>query len=352
MVLETVCLMPPEIKIEHFSSAEKTWDEYVLRHPQATFFHLMGWQRVLEQTFPYRAFSCVALRDGRISGVLPLSLVRNLPFGQSLVSMPWGVYGGICADDDETRSALLNYAKTLAQRLGVRYLELRNQAPCCDLPATDLYVTFRQEIASDPETNMAAIPRKQRRMIRQGDKHGLTAQMGGEEFLKGFYHLYAHSVRNLGTPVFPVRFMANLLREFGPACRILAVFHEEQMVAGVMTFFFRDQVMPYYGGALRHALRYAVNDFMYWHLLCYGAEQGYRVFDFGRSKKGTGSYDFKRHWGFEPTPLAYQYHLVRQKTMPDQNPLNPRFALAIQAWKRMPLWLSRWLGPRVVRFFP
>ena len=352
MASETVCLMPSEIKIEHFSSTEKTWDEYVLHHPQATFFHLMGWQRVLEQTFPNRAFSCVALRDGRISGVLPLFLVRNLPFGQSLVSMPWGVYGGICADDDETQSALLNYAKTLAQRLVVRYLELRNQAPCCDLPATDLYVTFRKEIARDPETNMAAIPRKQRRMIRQGDKYGLTAQMGGEEFLRGFYHLYAHSVRNLGTPVFSVRFMANLLREFGPACRILAVFHEEQMVAGVMTFFFRDQVMPYYGGALRHALRYAVNDFMYWHLLCYGAEQGYRIFDFGRSKKGTGSYDFKRHWGFEPTPLAYQYHLVRQKTLPNQNPLNPRFALAIQTWKWMPLWLSRWLGPRVVRFFP
>jgi FemAB-related protein (PEP-CTERM system-associated) len=344
--------MPPEIKIEHCSSAEKPWDEYVLRHPQATFFHLMGWQRVVEQTFPYRPFSCIALRDGRISGVLPLFLVRNLPFGQSLVSMPWGVYGGICADDNETHSALLNYAKTLAQRLGVRYLELRNQAPCCDLPATDLYVTFRKEIARDPDTNIAAIPRKQRRMIRQGDKHGLTAQMGGEELLKGFYHLYAHSVRNLGTPVLPVRFMANILREFGPACRILAVFHEEHMVAGVMTFFFREQVMPYYGGALRHALQYAVNDFMYWHLLCYSAEQGYQVFDFGRSKKGTGSYDFKRHWGFEPTPLAYQYHLVRQKTMPDQNPLNPRFALAIQTWKRMPLWLSRWLGPRVVRFFP
>src|SRR5262249_33388665 len=176
---------------------------------------------------------CVARRDGRISGVLPLFLVRNLPFGQSLVSMPWGVYGGICADDDETHSTLLNHAKTLAHRMGVLYLELRNQAPWSDLPATDLYVTFRKEIASDLEKNMAAIPRKQRRMIRQGDKYGLTAQMGGEEFLKGFYHIYAHSVRNLGTPVLPMRFMANLLREFGPACRILAIFHEEQMVAGV-----------------------------------------------------------------------------------------------------------------------
>jgi hypothetical protein len=110
--------------------------------------------------------------------------------------------------------------------------------------------------------------------------------------------------------------------------------------------------MPYYGGALREALPYAVNDFMYWSLLCYGAEQGYRCFDFGRSKQGTGPYDFKRHWGFEPTPLAYQYHLVRQKTLPDQNPLNPKFSLAIQTWRHLPLWLTQQLGPRLVRFFP
>jgi len=331
---------------------EAMWDEYVFSHPQATFFHLTGWRRVVERTFPYRSFSCVAQTDGRISGVLPLFLVRNFPFGRSLVSAPLAVSGGICADDPETGLALLTHAQTLARQMGVRYLELRHQDPVGDMPIKNLYVTFQREISSDPEKNMAAIPRKQRRMIRQGEKHGLSAEIGGEEFLKDFYHIYAHSVRNLGTPVFPLRLFAHLLQEFGPACRILAVLREGEMLAAVMTFFFRERVMPYYGGALRNAFQYAVNDFMYWSLMCYAGERGYKIFDFGRSKKGTGSYDFKRHWGFEPTPLPYQYYLVRQKRMPDLNPQNPRFSLAIQLWKGMPLWLARWLGPKVVRFFP
>jgi FemAB-related protein (PEP-CTERM system-associated) len=344
--------MPPTITIETSSAVEKTWNEYVLRHPQATFFHLMGWWRVLERTFPYRSVSCVAWQDGHISGLLPLFLVRHLPFGYSLVSLPLAVYGGVCADDTETELALLRYAQALANQMKVHYLELRNRTLCDGLPAKHLYATFRREIHNDVEKNLAAIPRKQRRMIRQGDKHGLVARVGGEEFLKGFYHIYAQSVRNLGTPVYPFKLFVNLLHEFGPACRILAIFHEEQMVAGVMTFFFRDQVMPYYGGALPQALGYAVNDFMYWRLLCYGAEQGYRSFDFGRSKQGTGSYDFKRHWGFEPKVLPYQYHLVRQKTLPDQNPLNPKFSLAIETWKHLPLWLTQKLGPTLVQFFP
>jgi FemAB-related protein (PEP-CTERM system-associated) len=331
---------------------ETEWDAYVLRHPQATFFHLAAWQRVLEKTFPYRFVPCVARRGAHITGILPLFLVRHFPYGKSLVSIPFAVYGGLCADDTESRDALLQAAQSLAERLQVRYVELRQQVPVGDLPTKELYVTFRKEIDGDPEKNLAAIPRKQRRMVRQGDKFGLTARIGGEEFLGGFYHVYAHSVRNHGTPVFPIRLFRNLLHEFGSACRILAVFRKEEMVAGVMTFFFRDQVMPYYGGALRDALRYAPNDFMYWQLLCYGAAQGYKLFDFGRSKIGTGAYDFKRHWGFEPTPLPYQYCLVRQKTLPDLTPSNPKFSAAIELWKHLPLRFTQWFGPRLVRFFP
>lgn len=345
--------MPSEIEIIHnVSSVEKMWDEYVLRHPKATFFHLMGWEHVLERTFSYKPFYLAAWREGHLRGILPLVLIRNLPFGHSLVSIPFAVYGGICADDTETALALFDYAKTLAHKMQVRYLEFRNQEAFGTLPSKELYVTFRQAIDRDPDKNMAAIPRKQRRMIRQGEKHGLIARVGGEEFLKEFHHIYAHSVHKFGTPVFPLQFFANLLREFGSACRILAVFREEQMVAGVLTFFFRDQIMPYYSGALQEAFQYAVNDFMYWNLLCYGAEGGYRIFDFGRSKQGTGPYDFKRHWGFEPTPLMYQYYLVKQKMLPDQNPLNPRFSTAIETWKRLPLGVTQWLGPRVIKFFP
>lgn len=344
--------MATEIHILDGSHADAEWDEYVKSHPQSTFFHLMGWRRALEKTFSYKSYSCLAEIDGRITGVLPLFKVRVLPFGHSLVSSPFAVYGGICANDAQSREALSRHAQTLGGHMGVRYVELRNQEVMGDFPVKDLYVTFRKEILSDPEKNLDWIPRKQRRMIRQGEKFNLTAHVGGSEYLKGFYSVYAHSVRNLGTPVFPIQLFENLLQEFGEACRILAVFHEGTMVAAVMTFFFRDQVIPYYGGALKDAFQYAANDFMYWKLLCYGAEQGYKVFDFGRSKVDSGPYHFKRHWGFEPTPLPYQYCLVKQKTIPDMSPRNPRFSLAIQAWKRMPLGLSQRLGPKIVRFFP
>lgn len=332
--------------------SEAGWDAYVGDRALGTFFHQRGWSHVLARTFGYRDYSLVATRAGAVSGVLPLFLVRNLPTGKSLVSTPFGVYGGICADDPETARALLDRARELGERLGVRYVELRQSVPMDNLPVKHLYVTFKRPIFPTEEGNMAAIPRNQRRSIRVGYRHGLTYRVGDLELFDAFYHVYSHSVRNLGTPVFPRGLFRNLLDEFGPSCRILGVFHGERMVAGVMTFLFRDQVMPYYGGAVRDAFPLAANDFMYWSLMIHGMEQGYRVFDFGRSKVDTGAYHFKRHWGFEPTPLPYQYLLVRQRSIPDLSPRNPRFAAAIRLWQRIPLAVTQWIGPHVIRYFP
>lgn len=332
-------------------SAER-WDGYVRAHPDATFFHLRGWGAVLEQTFPYHDYSLVATRQGELCGVLPLLLVPHFPFGRSLISTPFAVYGGICADDAEARESLLVRARALGEQLGVRYLELRQLVPLGDLPVKDLYVTFQRPIYPSQDQNMAATPRNQRRSIRVGIANGLTSRVGGLDLFNEFYEVYSRSMRNHGTPVFPKRLFASLLREFGPACRILGVFHQGRMVAGVMTFFFRSHVMPYYGAALRDAFRLAANDFMYWSLMCYGMEQGYKVFDFGRSKVESGSYHFKRHWGFEPTPLPYQFILVRQKTIPDLSPRNPRYAGAILLWRRIPLTITQWFGPKVIHFFP
>jgi hypothetical protein len=176
--------MASEIQIQYGPCADSTWDEYVKSHPRASFFHLKGWLRVLEKTFSYESFSCLAKVDGRITGVLPLFRVRILPFGHSLVSLPFAVYGGICADDVRASEALLGHAQILAGHMGVRYVEFRNQETIGDLPVKNLYVTFRKEILSDPEKNLDLIPRKQRRMIRQGEKCNLTARVGGMEYLK------------------------------------------------------------------------------------------------------------------------------------------------------------------------
>jgi FemAB-related protein (PEP-CTERM system-associated) len=344
--------MPVSVDESTLREDPEAWDTFVARHPAATFFHRAGWQRAVEHTFGYRSRCLAALRNRRVVGVLPLFQVPTLPWGRALVSAPQAVYGGAIADDPDALDALLRHARALGESLGVRYLEFRNTAPLADLPTNDLYVTFRREILPTEDENMAAIPRKQRASVRMGLKNGLTSEMGRAELFDPFYSLYSHSVRNLGTPVFPRSLFANLMAELGDDARILVVRREGRPVASVLTFFFRDEILPYYGGARREEFRYGVNDFMYWRLLTYGMEQGLRVFDFGRSKRGSGSYDFKRHWGFEPTPLHYQYQLVRQRTVPDWSPRNPKFSLAIQCWKRMPLWLSQRLGPAIVRYFP
>jgi len=328
------------------------WDAYAAAHPNATLFHQPAWLQVVQETFGYRSISLRAQREGRTVGFLPLFLVPTLPWGKAAISTPLGVYGGAIADDLATEQALLAHATEIATERGARYLELRHERAVEGLPTRDLYVTFRRAILPDAEQNMAAIPRNQRRSIRVAQKHGLTTRVGREDLLDGFFRVYSESVRNLGSPVFPRGLFERLLKRLGEDCFILGVYREGTLLSAVLTFTYRDQVLPYYGGAIQEGIRYATNDFMYWSLLCHAMERGLKVFDFGRSKQGTGSFDFKRHWGFEPTPLAYQYRLIRQKTLPDMSPKNPKFSLAIRMWQRLPLPLTQWVGPHLVRYFP
>jgi len=340
------------LRVETARIDDPRWDAYVSSRPQATFFHYAGWQRVAGATFPYEPRHLWALLGDSVVGILPLFLVRGFPLGKTLLSVPLGVYGGVVADDPVAARALLDASVALGKGLGVRYVEVRGGTRFEELPAKDLYVTFRKEIDPDPEVNMARIPRNQRRSIRVALKHGLTHHLGGEELLAPFFRIYSHSVRNLGTPVFPKRLFENCFREFGDRCRILAVSHEGTVISAVMTFFYRDEVLPYYGGALKPAFRYAVNDYMYWSLMGEASARGCRIFDFGRSKRDSGSYHFKRHWGFEPETLAYQYRLIRDRQIPDLSPRNPKFSLAIRLWRRMPLALAERIGPTLVRYFP
>jgi FemAB-related protein (PEP-CTERM system-associated) len=331
----------------------EAWDAYVHGHPGASLFHGRSWQRALERTFrAYRPVHRIALRGDRVCGVLPLYRVPTLPFGCALVSLPLGVYGGVCADDEEAARALVEDADSLAKSLGARYVELRQEHPLPGLPTKDLYVSFRRAIHPDREANLAEVPRKQRASIRAGEKRGLTHRTGGTELLPLFYEGFSISMRDLGSPVMPRRFFQNLLEAYGPQASILAVFARDRMVAGVLSFYHRDMVMPYYAASTPESAALNAHDYMYWTLMCDAAERGFRVFDFGRSKKESGPYHFKRHWGFEPTSLPYQYLLVRQRTMPNLSPTNPRFSLAIRAWQRAPLGLTRWLGPKLLPYFP
>ncbi|MCU0840248.1 MAG: FemAB family PEP-CTERM system-associated protein [Thiobacillaceae bacterium] len=326
------------------------WDAFVQALPEATFFHRLGWKTVLEEAFGHRPHFLLAERAGRIEGVLPLAEIKSRLFGHALISTPFCVYGGIAAASDAARAALDREAQALAEALGVGHLEYRDRdtAAHADWPGTDLYVTFRKALDPEVEQNMLAIPRKQRAMVRKGIKNGLTAEL--ETGVDGFFGVYADNVRRHGTPALPRRYFALLRRVFGDDCEVLLVRSPRgQVISGVLSFYFRDEILPYYAGDAVEARGLAANDFKYWEVMRRAVERGARVFDYGRSKVGTGPYDFKRNWGFEPQPLHYRYKLVRARRVPENNPNNPKYRLFIKAWQRLPLPVANFLGPHIVR---
>ena len=326
-----------------------SWDAFVMACPQATFFHRAGWQRVLRRVFKHDTYFLFAEVDGRIEGVLPLAHVSSLLFGNSLSSLPFAVYGGVAALNDEAATALEQEAQQLARRLGVDHLELRHvTARHDDWPVQDLYVTFRKEILPDEEANMLAIPRKQRAMVRKGIKNGLKAEF--DTGVDRFFALYSDNVHRHGTPAMPKRWFQALRDEFGRDCDVLTVTDADgRILSTVLSFYFRDEVMPYYAGDDEAARDLAANDFKYWELMRHSCARGLKVFDYGRSKQGTGPYAFKKNWGFEPTPLRYEYCLYKRESVPQNNPNNAKYKLLIETWRRMPLSMANWLGPFVVR---
>ena len=325
------------------------WDAFVMACPSATFFHRAGWQRVLRQAFGHDTYFLSARRDGVIEGVLPLGHVKSMLFGNALTSLPFAVYGGVAASSEEAAQALEDEAQRLARKLGVQHLELRHvRQRHADWPAQHLYVTFRKDIAADEQANMLAIPRKQRAMVRKGMKNGLMSEI--DQRVDRFFALYADNVHRHGTPAMPKKYFQALRDEFGADCEVLTVTASDgRVLSSVMSFYFRDEVLPYYAGDDEAARELAANDFKYWELMRRACVRGLKVFDYGRSKQGTGSFAFKKNWGFEPTPLHYEYQLYKRDAVPQNNPNNAKYKLLIQTWRRLPIGVANWLGPFVVR---
>ena len=336
-------------------AAIPAWDAFVRAHPQGTFFHLAAWAGVIERTFGHTAHHVLAERDGAVVGVLPLVHVRTRLFGNALVSTPFCVYGGPLAADGETAAALTAHAVALQKRTGAAVTEFRYLHPPAEdwlddaaWPGkTDLYVTFRKPVGADDDANLKAIPRKQRAMVRKGIERGLRSVANAD--VDGLHRIYAESVRNLGTPVVPRRYFRTLAEAFGNAMDVVTVLDGDSAVASVLNFYWRDEVLPYYGGGTAAARGVAANDFMYWEVMRRAAARGVGLFDFGRSKAGTGAFSFKKNWGFAPTPLHHRFHLTPGAAIPELNPLNPKYRLFIAAWKRLPLPVANLLGPPIVR---
>ncbi len=335
------------------SRDEDRWERFVLDHPGGTFFHQLAWKRVVEKTLHHRAHYVYGERDGRIVAVAPLFMVSNWVVGRCLISSPLAAYGGIIAEDHKAEAVLLEFLKQQARKLEVDYLELRNPTGGT-LPGfipNTRYSSFSLPLTKDPEAVFKGLPKDIRYMIRKAEKAGLQIKRG-PELLNEFYRLFTVNMRRLGTPVFPRALFANLLQEFGKQIDVQVVYAGCEPVASAVSFLFRDTMHPYYIGGLPVARDLAANNFLWWELIKFAAQSGMNTFDFGRSKKGTGAYAFKKKWNPKITDLDYQVLLVKRLTPPNFSPANPKFGLATRAWSCLPLWLANWAGPRVVRWFP
>ena len=251
--------------------------------------------------------------------------------------------------DPAARTVLHHRASELASSLRVGHLELRSRETTePGWLSRDLYATFRKPLLADPQANFEAIPSKRRNMVRRAAKAGLRTVVG--DSVDRFFPLYADNVHRHGTPPFPKHYFRALANAFGRDHEILTVLDATgRAVSSAFLFYFRDEIIPYYVGDCVEARNLAANDYMYWEIIRHGAARGCRMFDWSRSKKGTGSYEFKRNWGFEPTPLHYEYLLVNGKRVPENNPLNPKYRLLIRLWRRLPLPLANLIGPHIVK---
>jgi FemAB-related protein (PEP-CTERM system-associated) len=349
--------MPLEIA-QLDASQENPWRDYVARHPEATFFHTLAWRDAVQAAFGHESHYLIALRDGAPSGVFPLARVASHLAGTILVSTPYAVYGGVLADDDQSRDALLTFAEGLADRLHARWLDIRSiRRMHPGLPVNERYVTFRKTLPADPAEVLGDLPRKARAAARQArERHGLRVEFG-DEHLETVWSLYSQSMRRLASPNYPFRFFQGLSERTpggeAPDHLVQLVFHEGQPAAGLLSFAYRGTFLPYFAGCDERFERYHPNNFLYLTAMEQAVEMGCRVFDFGRSRQDNiGSYEFKRNQGFEPEPLGYQYYVPEGGSVPDLYPTSPKVRLARRLWPRLPLALTRPLGAWLAKSIP
>ncbi len=308
-------------------------------------FHLSAWSIAVARGCGQRARYLVAEQGRAIVGVLPLTEMRSPLFGRALVSAGFAVDGGVLGDAAVEPLAAASWA--LAQRIGCPSVELRGGA----VPAgwdsdSDSYLGFARDLAADDDAELLAIPRKQRAEVRRALGYALDVVTGNDRaLLAEHYRVYAESVRNLGTPVFPARLFRSVVETMD--ADVLTVRHQGRAVASVLSLYFGGTVYPYWGGGTEAARGLRANDRMYFALMAHARARGCTRFDFGRSKTGTGAAAFKKNWGFTPEPRLY----AKRSDGParEVNPLNPKYALMVRSWKKMPLWAANLAGPWISR---
>ncbi len=346
--------VPPIDVSEACHDDAAAWDGCVAKHRDATLFHNFAWRRAVEDVYGHDPYYLAARRRGRIVGVLPMFRMGGPLIGRTLVSVPYGVGGGILADDDQARRALYQAGVALADRLDCRSIQFRSLRPNLPgVPQDNRHYTFRRMLPASAADLADWLPRKARASARNARrKYKLTVHYG-DDHLRAVWKLYALNMRRLASLAYPLRFFERLLVHHSGRHLVSLVSRHDKPVAGLVTFTFRDTVYPYFYGANREARQCGAAHFVYSSLMEWAVRAGYRTFDFGRTRRDNiGSIEFKRLCGFTPRPLGYQTYAAPGRPPSDLTPGNPRIRLARYLWPRLPLCVTNPLGAALSKCVP
>jgi len=330
---------------------EKAWDEYVLQHPDSTFYHQIGWKNVVEKSYGHKSYYLLAKEDGEIKGVLPLFFMKSMFFGRKFVSIPFAPYGGVIADSSSVEDLLMNCGLKFAEENNANYMELRNNIQKdWDFPINDKYLTMLLKLELDSELVWERFNNKVRNAVRKSVKSGLEISNGGTN---DFYKLYSKNLRDLGSPTHSKNFFDQLITEFGNKIEISLVKHKGETIASAILLFFKDTVISGWAASDKKYRGVNPNNILYWNAIKLACENGYCYFDFGRSIEGSGTYRFKKPWGCEQQQLFYSYCLVSsEKNVPNTSTLNTKRLLFSKMYKELPLTLANIIGPVLRRNYP
>lgn len=335
------------------SASPELWDAFVRGHDGATGYHLWCWRQVFETAFGHETIYLAAQEAGTIVGVLPLVIFRSRLFGRFAVSLPFIDGGGVCARDAQVGRALVEAAADIADGHRLSHVELRHvrrQRP--DLPVREHKVGMSLRLMPDFAQAWALLDRKVRNQVRKAEKSGLVERRGGAELLDGFYDVFARNMRDLGTPVYSRAFFEHVIAALPDSSTVFVVEQGSKVVAAAIGLVDQRTLSVPWASSLREYRAQCPNTLLYWRMIEHAIAAGMTTFDFGRSTPGEGTFQFKEQWGARPSPLHWEYVLGRGAELPDLTTKNPRFQAAIAVWKRLPVPVTRWLGPRIVRSIP
>ena len=343
------------------SNISELWDSYVYDHPGGKLYHLFPWKTVIEKTYGHKTYYLAAVNSAspnKLTGILPLIHLKHFLFGNGLISIPFFDLGGILADNEAIEKALLTEAIKLGKSLKVDSIELRHtHAHSCFVPSnfskTMEYTLKRDkvrmllELPESSEVLMKSFKSKLRSQIQKSIKHGLESKIGGLELLDAFYKVFLINMRDLGSPVHSKKLFQKVLENFTEHTRIVIVHKDNKPYAVSIISGFKDTLENPWSSSLRKFSRLSPNMLLYWTMIKYACDNGYKYFDFGRSTPEEGTYKFKQQWGAYPEPLRWQCIHLNGRPDDDHASEKSKFKIAIKCWQKLPVPVTGIIGPMI-----